>query len=295
MHMQFSPVEGVPDAIAIESGAEGPRVTLLSGNHGDEISGVRAVERLLYDLCSGERTLKRGSLTLARANREALLARKRYLRYNLNRLYRDEYDPALDMSAYEYRRAQELKPILRGRDYVLDLHSAPIAREPFMMSAEQMPAEFFSRVGIKKIIIGWDDVPDAATEGAADTYAKKNGAVSATLEAGSHFDVASFEVSYRTAVRTLVRLGMLEEQAGDATEPYEPELYEMYAVLHRESEDYRYAFVPENFKFIAKGEPYAVSNGTELRAEEDSYLLCPMIIEESKVGEEIGYLGRRSK
>ena len=77
-------IDGV---VRVSGDANGPRVVFFSGIHGNEVSGVHAIEKLLFDFFGGARTLKRGTLTLVRANKQALAAEQRYLKLNMNRLF----------------------------------------------------------------------------------------------------------------------------------------------------------------------------------------------------------------
>ena len=282
----------IPGVVRITTDAAGPRVVMFSGVHGDEISGIHAVEKLFFDLFTGARTLRKGSLTLARSNANAIAAERRYLKYNLNRMYKDEYGPDIDRNEYEYTRAQELKSILRDCDYFLDLHSAPIAQDPFLI-AEQHAIEFFSKLGLPHIIMGWNKFAGGTTGGDGENYANMHGAISATLESGSHFEKRSNDVAYRTVITMLSLLGMIDavKEASRA----EAEVIDMYAVITKESDDFRYAGNVENFQRFKRDEAFAFQNGKPIAVKEDSILLIPMKPEETKVGEEVCYLGRRSE
>jgi succinylglutamate desuccinylase len=56
---------------------------MFGGIHGDEVSGVHAIEKLLFDFFGGTKTLVRGSLTLTRGNEHALAEERRELSPNL--------------------------------------------------------------------------------------------------------------------------------------------------------------------------------------------------------------------
>ena len=129
--MNISRHPDVQGVVRITTDEPGPRVVMFCGIHGDEVSGIHAIEKILFDLFAGARTLIRGSLTLARANDQAIAAERRYVKHNMNRMFRDDYGPEIDRTSYEFRRTQELKPFLQSCDYFLDFHSAPIADEPF--------------------------------------------------------------------------------------------------------------------------------------------------------------------
>ena len=48
--------------IEITGSSDGPRAVIFAGVHGDEVSGIHAIDKLLFDFFGGERTLTRGSL-----------------------------------------------------------------------------------------------------------------------------------------------------------------------------------------------------------------------------------------
>ena len=289
--MKIAKDPAISGVVRIASDAAGPRVVMFSGVHGDEISGIHAVEKLFFDFFTGARTLLAGALTLARANAEAIAAERRYVKHNLNRMFRDEYGAGIDRNEYEYKRAQEMKSILRECDYFLDLHSAPIAQEPFLI-AEQHAIEFFSKLGLPHIIMGWNKFSGGTTGGDGENYANMQGAIAATLESGSHFEKRSNDVAYRTVITMLSLLGMIEPVADEKRA--DAEIIDMYAVVTKEADDFRYAGEVRNFQRFARNEAFAFQNGKPMTVSEDSILLIPMKPEDTKVHEEVCYLGRRS-
>ena len=50
----------IKDVMRITADIDGPRVVFFSGIHGNEVSGVHAVEKLLFDFFAGSRILRRG-------------------------------------------------------------------------------------------------------------------------------------------------------------------------------------------------------------------------------------------
>lgn len=288
--MKISKDKDRQSVIRIEGDKPGPAVVMFCGIHGDEVSGIHALEKLLFDFFGGKRRLLRGRLTLARANELAIAAERRYVQLNMNRMFRDSYGPEVDRNAYEFRRVQELKPLLENCDYFLDFHSAPIAEGPFLV-AEQKAVDFYRRLGIPRIMTGWSKFSSGAIGGDTENYANARGALSATLESGSHFQKASNDIAYRAAISLLTILDMIETD-GPQVEAV-AEIYQMYAVVTKEHDDFRYASEPHNFMFIAKGEALAIENNQPVKVTEDSYLLIPMNPEATKLHEEVCYLGRK--
>ncbi len=280
----------ISSAVEITADACGPSAVIFGGTHGDEVSGAHAIEKLLFDFFAGTRKLRRGSLTLARVNEQALATGCGYIKYNVNRLFRENYGPEIDRSCYEFRRAQELKTLLCNCDYFLDLHSAPIAQEPFVV-AEQDAAVFFSMLGMPRIMTGWSKFSSGTIGGDAENYANDHGAKSATLESGSHFDKRSNDVAYQSVLSFLSLLDMIDGIERRREAPLE--IVEVYSVVTKEADDFRYCGIVDNFQFIRKGAPFAFQNGRALTVSEDSVLLIPMNPEDTRLREEVCYLGRR--
>jgi predicted deacylase len=289
--MLISRDPNVQGVVRISGDAAGPRVVMFCGIHGDEVSGIHAIEKVFFDLFGGSRRLLRGSLTLARANEQAIAAECRYVKHNMNRMFREDYGPEIDRDSYEFKRTQELKSLLDSCDYFLDFHSAPIADEPFLV-AEQKAVEFYRHLGIPRIMTGWSKFSSGTIGGDTENYANARGAMSATLESGSHFDKASNDAAYRAAISLLCHLGMIEPgDAGPAA--VTAEVVEMYSVIVKEFDDFRYVGEASNFKLLLKGQAFAFQNGQPVTVSQDSYLLIPMMPGDTKLHEEVCYLGRK--
>ena len=282
--------KGISNVVRISGDRAGPRVVFFSGVHGDEVSGVHALEKLFFDFFVGTRELQQGSLTLVRGNEQALAVERRYVKHNLNRLFRESYGPEIDKSSYEFKRAQELKTILEDCDYFFDLHSAPLAEDPFIV-AERGAVDFFAKLGIPRIMTGWSKFSAGAIGGDAENYANAHGAKSATLESGSHFEKRSNDIAYQSVVSVLSLLGMIAAPKIPAVGPLE--IVDVYAVILKEFADFRYSGNATNFQIIGKGQSFASQDGKPLTVTEDTYLLIPMKPEQTRIGEEVCYLGRK--
>jgi predicted deacylase len=58
--MTISKDANIPGVVHVGASDAGPRVVMFSGTHGDELSGIHALEKLFFDLYTGARTLLRG-------------------------------------------------------------------------------------------------------------------------------------------------------------------------------------------------------------------------------------------
>ena len=132
--MSSDPFDGAAtDSLRIHAFASlnpGPRLLVLGGVHGDEISGTLGIERILAELEAGTLRLQRGELTLVPVANP--LARRRLQREgerNLNRLFRPTEAPA----DYEARVTNALAPLIARHEVLLDLHSFQSEGEAFAM------------------------------------------------------------------------------------------------------------------------------------------------------------------
>jgi uncharacterized protein len=288
--MKISKFERISGAVSIRADSDGPKVLIFGGVHGDEISGVYAIEKLLFDFMTNTYVISNGSVVLVRANEKALGLGVRYLDSDLNRMFKDQYDSAARKGTYEFERAQELKTLLTDCEYFLDLHSAPIAQDPFVI-AERQHTDFFTGLGIARFITGWAKFSGGSIGGDAENYANMNGGIGATLESGSHVASNAIKVAYEASLSMLSLLGMVLPTT--QIKKVSPEIFEIYSVQLKQADDFRYEGEVTNFQFLPKGASYAVQGGSSLRVSEDSYLLIPMTPEQTKVGSEICYLGKR--
>ena len=196
----------------------------------------------------------------------------------------------MDRTCYEFLRSQQLKPLLQTCDYFLEFHSAPSAQEPFLV-AERKAVDFYRRLGIGQIITGWSKFSAGSIGGDAENFAGSHGAVAATLKFGfafrqernrrvlqhGHCDAAAARHDRTTQPKPVIR----------------PTIVDMYAVVTKDFADFRYETEVTNFQPIKNGTTYACQNGRPLTVTEDSYLLIPMKPEDTRIGEEVCYLGRR--
>ncbi|CAE7652527.1 astE [Symbiodinium sp. CCMP2592] len=109
-----------------------PRVVVLGGVHGNELSGVEVVQRLVSEMCNKPEQVQ-GEITLAIGNPPAVSRGVRFVHQDLNRCFQEVGgDPAMPLGMeHEQSRAKVLMPLLRGLDVLLDLHATNKPSKPF--------------------------------------------------------------------------------------------------------------------------------------------------------------------
>ena len=150
--MNIQPLS-ISNGLKIDSGKEGPEILILAGIHGNEKSGVYAVERFIFECVTKQHKLKAGSIHIILGNEEAMEANKRYLQVDMNRCFFEDTSHLPD--GYEKDRVEQIKPFMETCDYALDLHSCTSESEPFMATYEY-DTEVAKYLGVKHIITGWE-------------------------------------------------------------------------------------------------------------------------------------------
>jgi predicted deacylase len=127
---------GIPGVTTLESGKPGPHVVITALVHGNELCGPWALLRLL------ERGIRpcRGRLSLAFVNTAAFDAfdpanpkASRYLDEDLNRVWSATTLDGPGRSR-ELERAREIRPLVEGADFLLDLHSMQAPTPPLLLT-----------------------------------------------------------------------------------------------------------------------------------------------------------------
>lgn len=270
---------------------EGLSLLVLAAIHGNEIAGVEALKRIIYQLDKGEIKLLSGQLTLVPiANPMAYQKDIRQIDENLNRVIKMHENPI----SYEQKLANEICPLIAKNDLMLDLHSTHVqGDQPFAFC--DYPDEYNTRlikaIEVKSIVTGWPDIyqnnmdiSDCSTEQYAHLCQKRG----TTLECGYHKDNASIELAYQSVLNVLKEFKMIEGENNSHIEKETIRL-ESYVVKEKEgsfTKDFRH------LDRIKKDEVLAIYNdNTELKAPYDGYMLLPNPVAE--IGAEWYYIGRK--
>jgi predicted deacylase len=299
----------------------GPRLLVMGGVHGDEVSGTLGIERILAELDAGALQLQRGELTLVPVANP--LARRRMRREgerNLNRLFRPSEAPA----DYEARVTNVLAPLIARHEVLLDLHSFQSEGEAFAMIGPRDNTgtlEPFARareegllalhIGTPVVVEGWLDIYAAglaqraggapADEAAIDfgrgtnEYIRGCGGYGVTLECGQHQDPQAPEVAWRAIRRTLALLGMAALPQGLQRGPAQPQkLLRLASVTDRLHEDDSFVRDWATFDAVRSGEPIGMRHdGTPVSAPEDGFIVFPNAV--ALPGTEWFYFARPSE
>lgn len=206
--------DGIPYALTLRSGRDGPHAMISALVHGNEICGAIALDRLLRD---GLRP-RLGQLSLVFMNVGAYQAvpARRFLDEDMNRVWSPDV-LAGGRDSRELRRARQVRALVDSADILLDLHSMQSQDAPIALSGEfPKGAELARSIGVPACIVQDPGHPagprlrDYARFG--DPQAQ---AAAVLIECGQHAAPAAATLAQEAALRFLHALDMVEAAEAD--------------------------------------------------------------------------------
>ena len=217
---------GIDYVTTFESGKPGPHVMVTAVVHGNELCGAIALDFLFRNQVRP----RVGTLTLGFMN-VAAFDKFDTDRPENSRLVDEDFNRVWDAEvlegsrdSVELRRARQVRPVIDGVDYLLDIHSMQKTNVPLMMCGPLAKGRQFAReIGFPAHVIS--DAGHAAGRrmrdyGAfADEASPKNALL---VECGQHWVKPSVDVARETVVCFLAHFDMIEGDFVSRFLPAEP-------------------------------------------------------------------------
>lgn len=254
----------------ITTGPGDPVAAIVAGVHGDEPSGVRAIERVLEAETAGEIHLERAIKTVV-ANPSAVAANRRFMEVDMNRSFPGRPDGKL-----EERIAMTVCEAIADVP-TLALHATRSKGTPFAFVPPDDPKamELASRLSVPNIVLA-----DGAEIGALSSC----GSV-VTVEAGPQGSDEAAEIAYQLSLEFLQATGAM----ADAPSPGNPAVFELAGEIDRPPGE-RYEIEADNFTLVPEGAVFARVDGEPMRAQEPFY---PVLLSADGYEEIMGFYGRK--
>lgn len=298
----------------------GPKLIVLGAVHGNEVSGTKAILKMIGEFERGERVLTQGQLTLVPVtNPLAYNREQRNGDRNLNR----NLTPTQNPVDFEDHVANWLCPLLAQHDVLLDIHSFQKGDVPFALFGppnnegslqafkhEHAERSLAKRLGVSRFVDGWLDTYAKGVEkrltflkdkglsgeglstdpryGMGTTECMRAcGGYAVTLECGQHQDPNGPNVAYTAIENTLIHLGLVEGQPVEPVSTYQH--LTLVEVIDKEHVEDQFAHPWSSFDRVKKGELIGVrKSGEEVRAPHDGFIVFPNTT--SQVGQEWFYM-----
>ncbi len=272
----------------------GPILVFFGGIHGNEPSGVQALEHVFKTLNKKSVTVK-GSVYGILGNIPAILQKRRFVQKDLNRLWLKEEIERIKQSKEEDRthEEKELYELLilinnlfdthHEPFYFIDFHTTSSKTLPFITINDAMINRKFARLFPVPIILGIEEY----LEGPLLSYINEFGYVTLGFESGQHATEEARTNSIAFFWLTMVYSGVIPKEAVPAFDSYCKELksssannmnfYEIkkrFAITPEDSFKMEPAF--QSFQIIEKGTLLAHYNDEPVYAEKKSMLFMPL-------------------
>lgn len=298
----------------------GPKLIILGAVHGNEVSGSKAILKVIDEFENGERVLQQGQVTLVPITNPLAYNRKqRNGDRNLNR----NLTPTSTPVDFEDYVANWLCPLLASHDVLLDIHSFQKGEVPFALFGpknndsqlesfkhEEAERSLALHLGVRRFVDGW---LDTYAKGVANRVAllettgnsgeglntdprygmgttecmRASGGYAVTLECGQHDDPNGPTVAYEAIDNTLRYLSLVEGQASPPVENFEH--LSLVEVIDKQHFDDRFTQSWSSFDPVKKGDLIGVrQNGEEVHASRDGFIVFPNTL--SQAGQEWYYL-----
>jgi succinylglutamate desuccinylase len=254
--------------------SDGPDITIMSGVHGNEISGILAVVRILSLINIQQLTIKSGKVNFVIANLAAIGQGVRQTQMNLNRAFRkeDTYGQA-EMTSYEFRRARELMPILSKSHAMLDLHSSPNPQSTPFIICEPHSNHIAAKLPVGIVSRGWDVIEAGGTDYFVNQN-PQNQNYGICIECGFHNDPNAPDKAFRAAMIFLAEFGVIDPYQGCYSDNI-PQRHIWAKHIHHTKVNFCLAAQFADFQAIKTGTLIGHDGNEEVRASEDCVIIFP--------------------
>lgn len=272
-----------------EGDKEGPLLLVTAGVHGNEPSGVKALESVFAELEKNKPSLK-GTLLGLRGNDKALGKGKRFIDEDLNRTWTEKNLQTNTPASHEQKEMQEIIEILKDYSeekyperYFIDCHTTSSDSLPYISVQEVGKNDAFAHRFPGYIVRGFSDIVD----GSIDKYFSKQGITGFTFEAGQHTAKTS-EENHRAIILLALNEACGLDLKNISDHPEFKETYEnkfeqgqkTFKIIYRHGieDETEFKMKPgfENFEKITKGQVLAVQDGKEIKSEWDARIFMPL-------------------
>ena len=277
------------------SGKEsGPTLVLFGGIHGNEPSGVKALERVFKKFKASNLDLK-GAVFGIKGNLPALLEKKRFLEHDLNRIWTRSGIDEIEQKSISERSVEEnelseihqlISDIFATQSppfYFIDFHTTSSPTLPFITINDALINRKFARLFPVPVILGIEEY----LEGPLLNYINEKGYVSLGFESGQHFTQKAVKNTISFIWLAMIYSGVITKEQVSDYKKYHNQLKLaakgntiFYEIIHRhcitKSDDFKMLPGFRSFEKLQKGIAMANHNGERITAHKDTIVFMPL-------------------
>lgn len=273
---------------------KGPCCLFFGGVHGNEASGVIAMQAVFEALKARGDIRFNGSFYFIGGNLRALESGKRFTDADLNRLWTEKRMKAVEQGKYLaenhdeaemlsiYKTIEEILEMEEGPFYLFDLHTTSSKTIPFITVNDSLLNRKFTELYPLPLVLGIEEYLD----GPMLSYYNEKGYVSFGFEGGEHYSDAAIQNHVAFIYLSLVFCGILDRSAIDYSHYFQRladqskgvehfyEIYYRFAIAENDQFEMKLGF--ENFQRIRSGEHLASFNSEPIRADHAGIIFMPL-------------------
>lgn len=275
---------------------EGAVIIFIGGMHGNEPSGLIALENIIPVLKEANVFVK-GEIHAFTGNMRALSENKRFIEKDLNRLWTVDRLKAIDCGEINlencdsdtkeqielYQEINELLKTCKGPFIFIDLHTTSAVSTPFITINDVMKNRKYSKKFPVPVVLGIEEY----LGGPLLSYMNELDHVSLGFEAGDHDSQESIENQESFIYLALVYSGIIESSSLHSYAKHFNRLKKhsnlhksIFEVRHHKSvtidEDFSMNPGYSNFQEIADEEILAKNNDGDIHSPEEGYIFMPL-------------------
>lgn len=268
----------------------GPTLVFTAGIHGNEPTGVWALENVFSELRKSDRAFN-GVAYAIRGNLKALQKGVRYLDEDLNRIWYDSRVDQIDQLSSDSAEVEEQKALWKllqdvfgehqGPYYFFDLHTTSCETVPFITLNDTLLNRGYTRQYPIPVVLGIEEY----LEGPLLSYLNELGYVAFGFEAGQHTDEKAVANNENFIWSTLAYTGFINATENERNHEKQLEVaakglrgfFEIYDYQPVDQVD-KFEMKPgfKNFQRVEKGSSLAILNGVVLKAEDSTKIFMPL-------------------
>jgi predicted deacylase len=275
---------------------KGPLIVFVAGIHGNELSGIHALNQV-FSLLESSKPEINGRVVGLAGNVKAIREEKRYLDEDMNRIWLSEGISKQISECIERDELIETISQIRGPEdeevTFIDLHATSAPTTPFLMISDTLRnRELAHKIGVP-IILGLLE----QLHGMLIDVTSLSGIPTLLFQAGREGDPGTVEYHKALIWKVLSHKCKLEpseipeaEELVKSLDKFKPrglheEFYEInYLYSYKTGVDFTMNPGYENFQHISAGEELAVCKGRKIKAPRSGLIFMPTYQEQSNEG-----------
>ncbi len=271
------------------SGKQGPLLFITAGVHGNEPSGVEALQRVFKSLNTTKPSIN-GCIVGVLGNKTALEKNTRYIDEDLNRTWTEDNISDQKTETNEQREMLEIIEVLEqfpeidySKRYFMDCHTTSSDSLPYVSVQLVNDNNQWAHNFPTYIVQGFSDI----VYGAIDHYLSRIGLTGFTFEAGQHTSKTSIEnhegmvwLALKEAcdldLSVIPEYPLCVEKFSVKNAPDQKTFKIVYRHGLEEKDTFKMKSGFKNFQKIYKGELLAIQNDKEIKSDWDARIFMPL-------------------